>query len=379
MEKENILLGGIEELYTMKENLLELEGYKERSLSWGLKENQTEKKVSMKEKEITDKIAATIKKRKSEIEVSYDEQIDKIKTNIKKEKSRKLKEKTAQVSERIKEETSELAKERVRLKEEMKSVYEKDHIPRVFNNSLYHALFLPRNFHDICVIILTIIITLVVVPIVVYKLWLPAKGAYLAIAYILTVIFFGGIYLLINTKTKESHGNAMIDIRAIRTKLARNQKKIDVIAKDIRKDKDESTYSLDDFDKEIEQLNMDLKEVSETKKEALIDFETETKTLIDKEIRSQNSNDLEQLKKELEQASSEKKKADEKVRLFSMEVSKKYEALLGKEMMVSGKVDLLIEIMQSGQADTVAKALKVYHEQNMNQPAVTQLNNEKTI
>ncbi len=365
MEKVNILSGGIQELLTMKESLQELEGYKQQGEALVGKEDQLEKQISVKEKVIAEEIAATTKKRRAEVENSYEEQADKLRNRIKKAKAKKDKEKSLQVSERIKLETSDLTSEKIRLKEEMKSVYEKNGIPRIFNNSLYHALFLPRSLKDIGIILITLFITLCVIPIGIYQLLLPQKGIYLAIDYIITVLIFGGLYLLINSKTKEAHGTATVDIRAIRTKLSKVQKRINAMAKDIRKDKDESTYSLGDINQELHTLDEELKQIAEEKKEAMVEFETNTKVLIENEIKEQNKAELSRLKKEKEQVYSDLKNVEEKIRLFTIDIANNYECLLGKDMMSVVKIDQLIAILESGKAVTVGQALTVYKDSGM--------------
>lgn len=359
MEQENVLTGGIDTLYTMKQNLLELEGYKSQSLTLANKENQLEKQIALKEKAIAEEISQTIKKRKLEVESSYDEQMDKVKSRIKKAKGKRDKEKMAQVSERIKDETSDLSAEKIRLKQELKSVYEKNHIPRILNNSFYHALFMPRSLKDLGTILITIVVTLFIIPYGVYKFLLPQKTVYLVIDYIITVLIFGGLYLWINAKTKEQHPEAVIDIRAIRAKLAKNQKRINVIAKDIKKDKDESTYSLEDFNREIQELEGELKAISEEKKEAVVEFETKTSKVIEKEIREKSREEMSKLKQECEQVYEEHKQTDEKVRTFSIEIANKYESYLGKDMMMISKIDNLIDLINSGRASTVAQAMSL--------------------
>lgn len=361
MDQSTILYGGVDTLYTMKENMLELEGYKEKSSELALKEDQIEKQIQCKEKALSEEIAIATKKRKLEIEASFDEQIDKVKARIKKVKTKKEKEKDSQISERIKAETSDLTTEKIRLKEEMRAVYQKNHIPRIFNNSLYYALFLPRSLKDICTILLTMFITLFVLPyLVVYKLLLPVGGLSLVIVYIVTVVIFGGLYLLINGKTKEQHTDAVIDMRAIRSKQAKNQKRINAIVKEIRKDKDESTYGLKSFTDEIEELENELKSIAEQKKEAVVEFETNTKSVIDEEIRADKKDELDALKVAHVHVYEEQKKMEDKVKLFSLEITNQYEKYVGKDMMSIGIIDSLIQTMQDGQANTVAEAISLY-------------------
>lgn len=364
MEQETILSGGLDTLYTMKENLLELEGYKTMSSELALKEDQLEKQIEYKEKAIAEEVIAATKKRRLEVEASFDEQIDKVKSRIKKVKAKKDKEKNVQVSERIKAETADFTKEKIRLKEDMKAVYQKNHISRIFNNSLYHALFMPRCFKDICSILLTLFVVLFVLPyLLVYKLLLPNDGSYLVIIYIITVVIFGGIYLLISEKTKGQHTDAAIDIRAIRAKQAKNQKKINAIAKEIRKDKDESSYGLENFTGEIDELENELKSITEEKKEGMVEFETKTKAVIESDIRADKKEELESLKASHSQVYRDQKKVEEKVKIFSLEITNKYESFVGKDLMSVSKIDSLIEIVQSGQANTVAEAIAIYKKQ----------------
>lgn len=364
MDQDTILYGGLEALDTMKENLLELDGYKARSSELAMKEDQIEKQLEYKEKAISEEIMMTTKKRKLEVDASFEEQMDKVKARIKKVKTKKDKEKNAQVKERIKTETFELTEEKVRLKEDMKVVFQKNHIPRILDNSLYFALFIPRNFHDICTIILTLLVILLLLPyFVIYKLLLPDNTLYLVLDYIITVVIFGGLYLLINSKTKESNSNAAIDIRAIRAKQAKNKKKINAIVKEIRKDKDESGYGLESFTGEIEELEGQLKSIAEEKKEAIVEFEMKTKAIIEKEIRAQKKSELDSLKEEHDQVYKEQKKAEDKVKLFSLEVVNKYEKFVGKDMMSINKIDSLAQIIQSGQASTVAEAIAIYQKE----------------
>lgn len=364
MDSENVLSQGIETLFTIKENLLELEGYKEKSSELSQKEDQLDKQLQSKEKAIIDEIASTIKKRRMEVEASFDEQLEKVKTRIKKVQSKKEKEKDLQVSERIKKETTDLTAEKVRLKEEMIAVYQKNNIPRVWNNPLYHALYMPRNIKDVGAIILTILITLLLIPVGIYRLFLDEKPINLIIVYFFTVLFFGGLYLLINVKTKEKHADAAIDIRAIRAKQAKNQKKINAIIKDIRKDKDESTYSLDGFTEEIKELEKQLLDITEEKKEAMVGFETDTKTVINQEIRASHKEEIKLLKEEHDSAYAKQKEAEEKVKLYSIEVANRYETFMGKDMLNITVIDQLIQMMQSNRVATIGEAVNTYRQES---------------
>lgn len=359
MGSENILAQGIETLYTMKENVLELDGYKQKSMELAEKEEQLEKQIHVKEKEISDEIAATVKKRRMEIEESFDEQTTKVNEQIKKVQTKKEKEKDHQVSKRIKEETSDLTLQRAQLKEEMKSIYEKNHISKIYNNFLFHALYLPRTIKDVGIILITVIITLLVVPVGFYMLLMEEKTFNLILVYFICVLLFGGLYLFINSRVKEKYAQAMKDISLIRKKQQKNKIEIRRKTKSIYKDKDESIYELDKFQKEIEKLEYQLMQITEQKKEAMIQFESKTKDIIGDEIRSEHKDSLEALKMEQQQVDKEEKEAQEKAKMFSIEVINKYELILGKDLLNIQAIDKLISYMQENKANSIGEAISV--------------------
>lgn len=367
MERENVLGQGIDGLFEMKKSLVEFDSYRQRSTELGVKEDQLEKQIATKEKAIADEVLVTIKKRRQEVENSFNEQIEKLKSRMKKVKAKRDKEKNLQVSERIKNETSDLTAEKIRLKEELKSIYQKNQISRFYNNRLFHALLLPRNIKDIGIILLVLVITLLLIPVGVYKLFLPAGTLPLILDYIVTVVIFFGLYLFFNSKLKEGHAEAVIDIRAIRAKQAKNQKKINAMAKDIRKDKDESTYSLADFTEELNQLEEEVKSVTDEKKNAMVTFETETRLVIEEEVRARYREELNGLKSDHETAYKEQKNAEEKAKQFSIEIASKYESYVGKEMLTVDKIDRLIAIMQEQNVQSISEALAIYKNESTTQ------------
>ena len=78
----------------------------------------------------------------------------------------------------------------------------------------------------------------------------------------------------------------------IRAKIRANKKEMKVIAKTIRRDKNETIYNLQKFDDEIAQLDQDVAEINRKKKEALTTFDTVTRTIISDEITANNKEEI---------------------------------------------------------------------------------------
>ena len=357
MGEGNVLSGGIDVLYAMKDSLSELEKYKGISAELAGKEPALEKEIASKEKAIEAESEAVVKQRRQEIEASFEEQISKTKSRIKKVKAKKEKRKDAKVSERIKIETRELREEKRELEEELKLIFRNSKIPNLLNNKLYFALFMPRTLKDLLIVLGMILLTLFVIPVGVYHFSLPQSTWYLVLSYVVTVVVFGGIYLFIANLTKEKNQAAAAKIKEVRKKLALNHKKIKAETRSIRKDKDESLYGLENFDHELRELEEEADKIAKEKKKALAAFENDTKKAVIDEIRGRDKKEREALKKEHDTVYQQQKQAEEKVKACSIDIANKYEAYLGKNVMSLASVDRLIEIMKEENCNTVSEAL----------------------
>lgn len=83
MDEGNVLVGGVDKLYEIKEDLLELRGYQDNYEKLVIEEDKNDKIIKSIEKTASDEVSATIRKRRSEIESAYDKQLNKVKASIK--------------------------------------------------------------------------------------------------------------------------------------------------------------------------------------------------------------------------------------------------------------------------------------------------------
>jgi hypothetical protein len=361
MDDSNLLTGGIEQLNEIKECLLERYGYQSNNDTLLLEEEMLEKSIADLEQTMKDEIQKTAKKRRLEIEGTFDQQEDKFQTRMKRIKEKRERSKNAKVSQRIDTETSSLRQENSQLKLEAKTLFRQKHISSFCNTKLYYALYSPACFTDILFILTTILITLLLVPCGIYFLLLPEeKILYLILTYVLTVLVFGGLYLILGNNTKDKYFTELQKVKGIRGQLRANKRKIAVIRKNIRKDKDESSYGLQDFDTELAKLEQERAEVAAQKKEALTTFDNTTVLIIASEIEANYSNKLATQREEYEKVKSATSKAEEKIKALTLKIASDYEPFLGKELMTLKQVDTLINILQAGNAANISEAVAFY-------------------
>lgn len=357
---DNILSGGIEELYTVKENILELNGFREKYKEQEAIEDSAETRLEDKENVMNMEIQQTLNQRKNEIIRSYDEQIDEVKNRLKKINTKKEKAKNVRVSKRIEKETDSLTAENKQLRSEARTVFKKGRVPFFCNSRFYFSLFAPKGLGDAGILILFILITLLAIPCGIYYLLLPDPKIWMLILiYFIDIIVFGGLYALTHHMTKEKHPEEIKGVRQIRNKILINKKKIKAIKNSIVKDPDESHYGLDKYDKELLELDNKVSEIAQDKSKALKVFEKETKAVIIAEINSRYQKELDALNEAYQKIHAENTVLADKVKDMSLKLVREYEGYLGKDCLTPETTDQLIAFMEDGRAKTVSEAIAI--------------------
>ncbi len=366
MEGSNLLSGGVDSLNEIKEHLLELRGNQANNNSLLDEEEKLEKSINSLEKSIAEEVQTTTRKRRDEIEGAFDKQMDKTRARMKKIRDKRDKRKNMKVSERINTETASLRAENNSLKLEAKAIFEQRRIPFYCYSKLFYSLYSPSCFTDFLVIITVILITLLIIPCGIYFLLLPEdKSIYLILTYVISVLLFGGLYFLVDNRTKERYPEEILQVKKLRSSIRKNKKKINAIKKNIKDDRDESAYGLQNFDEELAKLEQELAEISQQKKEALETFDNTTRQVIAAEIQSVNEDKLNGLKADYEKVCAETKKSEEMIKALTIKIASEYEPFIGKDLMTLERLDSLINIIQSGSAATISEAINFYR-QSMN-------------
>lgn len=319
-----------------------------------------EKDVETEKRAVAETIAMTVKKRLEEVSTAYDKEIDKSQDWLKKARNKREKARNQGVKERTEEETKELRNKNRELKLQLKTAFQKDGIPGFCMSALYYALYFPRRFTEILLLLLAVLICFLGIPSGIYLL-LPNKSVfYLAGIYFAAIVIFGGIYILINNQTKVHHQQVLKQGRKLRSQMRTNRRKIRMIANSIRRDKDEAVYNLEKFDDEIAQLEQELTVMANKKQEALNTFDKVTKTIITDEIGDAAREKTEAMEKELNRVEEEAKEAEVRVKEQTLFITDNYESFLGKEFMEPKVLDQLADLVRMGKASSISEAQTLY-------------------
>lgn len=319
--------------------------------------------LEAEQKLVADTIQQTVKKRREEINASYDGEIAKAQEQLKKARSQREKAKSQGVKERIAEETSELNAYNRELRARMKATFRQSHVPGFCRNRLYYSLYFPRWGKEFLVLLLYVAAVYLALPYGIYLLIPDRKPLYLVGIYVALIIVFGGIYMLVGNHTKMQYMEALREGRQILDLIHANNKKIHVITSTIRKDRSESLYNLEKYDDEIARLQQELSDVAAKKRDALNSFETVTKTILQDEIEHSHKEKLEQLQAEYGQVKGQLQDTQAEVKEKRLYITDHYGTYLGKEFLDHFKITELSSILRSGQAETVSEAIEVYKRQ----------------
>lgn len=369
MDTGNIFNQDVEYLIQIRDEVSQCNQLDQQVKQLKEKEDKLRKSISQEEKSIHDEIATTIKKRKSEIEKTYDEQLDAERKKIKKVQEKKSREKSERVGQRVDEETADVKENTRQLKTEMATLFKKNHVPGFCRSELYYILFMPKGFKEIMILILFILIGLAGIPYGMYQLFSGvifagkkfAEASYfMAIVIAVTLILVLGIYFLIFNLTKVKHRDVIAEGRKIRNQMVANDKNVKAIRNAINKDKDESRYELGEFDDRIAQLQSELDAIANQKQDALKEFEQHTKTVITDEIQGRRQGKVDELKQQCAEAEDAHSQTEAQMKAASLNIADRYAKYLGKNICKEETLNDIINIMETEQVDTISEGIAIY-------------------
>ncbi|WP_394524169.1 hypothetical protein [Lacrimispora sp. JR3] len=319
-----------------------------------------EKELEAEKKAVADAINLTVKKRLEEIEATYDKEIAREQDSLKRMRSKREKAKSQGIKERIEEETEELKENNKELKQQLKDIFRKEGVPLFCRSRLYYALYMPDSFQEWTTLFFSILFCFLAIPCGIYFL-IPQRTPYYLIGiYFLTILIFGGSYILINNRTKVRHQSALKKGRSIRDFIRANDRKIRLIIRSIKRDRDEAVYNLEKYDDEIARMEQDLTDITEKKREALNTFDKVTKTIISDEIEGNSRDTLDRLSKEYEEAAAKVREAEVRVKEQTLFINDHYASYVGKEYMVPERLDELADMIRMGKASSISEAKAIY-------------------
>ena len=293
-----------------------------------------EKELAAAKKAVTDSVNQTIKKRRSEIDTSYDKEIAKGQERLKKARTQREKAKNKGMKERIAEETSELREHNRDLQIQMKTMFQKDKVPVFCRTTFYYSLYYARGLKERLIGFITFLICFLALPCGVYFLLPDRKIWYLVLVYFADIIIFGGLYVTIGNRSRSRYHDALKQGREIRNLLSSNEKKIKVIVHSIEKDGNEDIYDLEKYDDEIACAQQELSDIAAKK-------------------------EIEEKEQKLQEVNDSLAQLESSIRQQNIHITDTFGPYLGKEYLNTDKLLGLSKLIQSGTASNITEAIEM--------------------
>lgn len=356
METKNILNGGIEELRQMQSDLKLRDDVKTQIYDTVLKSENVELQLKNAQRDMKEAKEDTINKRYAGVVSSFDKELEEDRSKLRTAISKRKKAKNDGIKDRIAKETLDLKAENKKLKSEVGNEFRTNGVPSWCNTSFYNSMYCTSSLYDWIVFIVTSIICLAVIPgffdLVLSWFWL-----WKILLHILIVVIFLAIYITIWLSTKDRFKPIILEMTERRDRIMDNKRQINRIRRSIKKDTDDSMYNLNDFDDEINEINKRIKITEEKKAQAVNEFEHKIKPVIIKDIEDSNSPEIERMQSRLSELTDNRRELEEKQKEIMYKITSSYEAFLESRNVNIESVNMMIEVIESGNASTVSDAL----------------------
>lgn len=331
---------------------------------------QTENQVRLKEAEralntlkktIEKEKADTIKARRGDIESEYAKQLKASESNIQKAESERTKARTKGVNERITESLTPAKSEIKDLKEQIATVVKAAGLPAFCRTKAFYALFAAKGIKEILGLVILFVAVLVALPLLVtYFIKLPWLKI---VIFILIDVLAVAAYILIYSGTVAKKQDAVNQCRLIVDRIKADEKAIRQITKNIKGDKDDSTYNLGTFDEEIAKRTTIRDDITQKRQQALSEFDYRTADTIKAEIDSRYAGKLAETQEAYNQLSDTVKALADKVTAEEMDISR-FTQYVGTKNLNHENLQKMLDLVTSGEAESVSDAaLKINSKQ----------------
>ena len=313
----------LEELSTFTEQGTQLRGQLEKM----------EKDLDAEERAVRTAVDSAAADRRGDLEKSFDDEITTLQQRLDRERASRDRAKTQGMEERIRQETAPLIEENQSLGSRLKTLYKAQKVPFFCQTNFFYAMYFPRTFREIFTFLLMFVIFFAAIPLGTWYFLLPErKTLYLVLIYLGVIVVFGGLYLGIGNMTKGKYLPAL--------KEAMNYRRPDI--------------------------EHDLGEITARKKEALSNFEKETRKVIEDEISAQSRAKIAQLKEDIAELRGRVNYTEKVIKDRKIDIADRYESYVGRDFMTKERLKELESILAGGEAANISEAREVYYEKNRN-------------
>lgn len=360
---EDILLGGERELQELKKTLQEKNRYNAVLDSLDDAVEQQKGKIEKRKAEIEQLVSVEVKRRREEVAKPFYDEIAACEVDIQKVTDERARKRQELIDKMVREETEIYEKRKKNLDKQIKLVSQEEGVPAICTSRLFLAFFCPRTGKDALILISGIVLLLLVLPMVLYYGVYGGNDQQLLLTiYLVLIVFFYTIYLLINNLVKDKY---LVGINKL-LKLFEEKEKLEAHRKQRLKELEnipDSALDLQEFDEELNRLQLVVGELTGQKDMALVNFDSDERLKLEiaKQVQEQYKPELDQMRQALEESMGSYDKMQKEYDKFLNEknIEERYDHLIRLEPEIFNEkvIDELIFYITHTDADNIRSAV----------------------
>ena len=349
------LAGGADKLREILSSLDERDWYKADMNSLVAEGKKVDGEIRQLKSTLESDINTAVKNGMIEAVAPEDKILAEENVKLKEVRQQREKAKNKGIRDRIEYETRDLSEENREYRRSVKRGLKENGLPAFCDSNAFFIMYCSQTAVEWVIRLAVFFAAFFVFPAVVLLIadpWWLWKLIWWVVIDVIMLAVYMTIYLI----SKDRDAGILDEVREIRDKIAENEKKIRKISSDIKKDPDESSYNLGEYDDEIKNIEAAIEEASLKKSGKLKEFEEFTKqTIIDK-LNSERMPEINEKQKILEEKTDVYNQLNRKFTEMNQAIENKYEKYLTKQFSNRQKIQRMIELIETGQAVNIGQA-----------------------
>lgn len=259
------------------------------------------------------------------------------------------------IRERIDVETKDLTEENMQYRRNIKRGLKENGLPSFCDSKVFYIMYCSQTAVEWVIRLAAFLLMFVVIPGVILLIADP-WWLWRLIWWVIIDVIILAIYMTIYLISKDKDAGILDEVRELRDRIYDNEKKIRQIKSNIKKDPDESSYNLGDYDEEIKKVQISIDDVTEKRNMKLKEFEEVIKKTIIDTLHNEQIPGITEKQSVLEEKIKVYNEMNQKLTSINQSIENKYERFLTKTFMNRQQLTRMLELIETNQATNIGQA-----------------------
>lgn len=259
------------------------------------------------------------------------------------------------IRERIDVETKDLTEENMQYRRNIKRGLKENGLPSFCDSKVFYIMYCSQTAVEWVIRLAAFLLMFVVIPGVILLIADP-WWLWRLIWWVIIDVIILAIYMTIYLISKDKDAGILDEVRELRDRIYDNEKKIRQIKSNIKKDPDESSYNLGDYDEEIKKVQISIDDVTEKRNMKLKEFEEVIKKTIIDTLHNEQMPGITEKQSVLEEKIKVYNEMNQKLTSINQSIENKYERFLTKTFMNRQQLTRMLELIETNQATNIGQA-----------------------